>query len=62
MDPTGKNEPGLQDANAFIINIDDVEELANRMENGSLLRFVQAYRTHGHRGANLDPLDIMQRE
>lgn len=32
------------------------------MDNGGLLRFVQAYRTHGHRGANLDPLDIMQRE
>ncbi|KAJ2964596.1 hypothetical protein NQZ79_g439 [Umbelopsis isabellina] len=40
----------------------DAEELANRMDNGSLLRFVQSYRTHGHRGANLDPLDIMQRE
>ncbi|KAI8577536.1 hypothetical protein K450DRAFT_282476 [Umbelopsis ramanniana AG] len=40
----------------------DAEELANRMDNGGLLRFVQAYRTHGHRGANLDPLDIMQRE
>ncbi|KAI8060788.1 dehydrogenase E1 and transketolase domain-containing protein 1 [Gongronella butleri] len=34
------------------------EELANRMDNGSLLRMVQAYRTHGHRGAHLDPLGI----
>ncbi|ORZ14017.1 dehydrogenase E1 and transketolase domain-containing protein 1 [Absidia repens] len=32
------------------------------MENGSLLRMVQAYRTHGHRGAQLDPLDFMKRE
>ncbi|KAI8381129.1 oxoglutarate dehydrogenase, E1 component [Radiomyces spectabilis] len=38
------------------------EELANRMENGSLLRFVQAYRTYGHKGAHLDPLNIMQKE
>ncbi|KAI9028944.1 oxoglutarate dehydrogenase, E1 component [Phycomyces nitens] len=37
-------------------------ELASRKEGGSLLRMVQAYRTHGHRGAHLDPLDIMQRE
>ncbi|KAL0089060.1 hypothetical protein F4703DRAFT_1839178 [Phycomyces blakesleeanus] len=37
-------------------------ELASRKDGGSLLRMVQAYRTHGHRGAHLDPLDIMQRE
>ncbi|CAO3646284.1 unnamed protein product [Cunninghamella echinulata] len=37
-------------------------ELTNRMEHGSLLRMVQAYRTHGHRGAHLDPLDFMKRE
>ncbi|SAM06364.1 hypothetical protein [Absidia glauca] len=37
-------------------------ELNNRMDNGSLLRMVQAYRTHGHRGAQLDPLDFMKRE
>lgn len=37
-------------------------ELNNRMEHGSLLRMVQAYRTHGHRGAHLDPLDFMKRE
>ncbi|KAI9490360.1 dehydrogenase E1 and transketolase domain-containing protein 1 [Zychaea mexicana] len=38
------------------------EELANRMEYGSLLRFVQAYRQHGHKSARLDPLEIMQHE
>ncbi|KAI9478279.1 MAG: oxoglutarate dehydrogenase, E1 component [Benjaminiella poitrasii] len=38
------------------------EELANRMKYGSLLRMVQAYRAHGHEGANLDPLNIMKRE
>lgn len=34
-------------------------QLSNRMEYGSLLRMVQAYRTHGHKAAHLDPLDIM---
>ena len=38
------------------------EELANRVEYGSLLRFVQAYRQHGHKSATLDPLGIMQHE
>lgn len=38
------------------------QELANRMKHGSLLRMVQAYRTHGHEGAHLDPLNIMKRK
>lgn len=38
------------------------EELSNRMAYGSLLRLVQAYRTHGHKSAQLDPLDIMNHE
>jgi probable 2-oxoglutarate dehydrogenase E1 component DHKTD1 len=38
------------------------EELSNRMKYGSLLRMVQAYRTHGHEGAHLDPLNIMKRK
>lgn len=37
-------------------------ELANRVDNGSLLRMVQAYRTYGHKSAHLDPLDIMEHE
>lgn len=40
----------------------NTEELKNRMKYGSLLRMVQAYRTHGHEGAKLDPLDIMKRK
>ncbi|RUS14431.1 thiamine diphosphate-binding protein, partial [Endogone sp. FLAS-F59071] len=43
-------------------SIDTTEELANRIENGSLLRLVIAYRSHGHSGAYLDPLDIMERK
>ncbi|PHZ07394.1 2-oxoglutarate dehydrogenase, E1 component [Rhizopus microsporus ATCC 52813] len=38
------------------------QELANRSQYGSLLRMVQAYRTHGHEGAQLDPLNIMKRK
>lgn len=37
-------------------------ELSNRIKHGSLLRMVQAYRTHGHEGAQLDPLNIMKRK
>ncbi|GJJ77187.1 probable 2-oxoglutarate dehydrogenase E1 component DHKTD1 [Entomortierella parvispora] len=38
------------------------EELANRVENANLLRLVIGYRTHGHRRADLDPLNIVQAE
>jgi len=31
---------------------------SNRITNANLLRFVEAYRTHGHRKANLDPLGL----
>ncbi|CAG8496484.1 15859_t:CDS:10 [Acaulospora morrowiae] len=38
------------------------EELASRIENAGLLRLITAYRTHGHRAADLDPLGIMELE
>ncbi|CAG8435886.1 6888_t:CDS:10 [Diversispora eburnea] len=38
------------------------EELSNRIENAGLLRLITAYRTFGHRAADLDPLGIMKRE
>ncbi|CAG8589948.1 16970_t:CDS:10 [Dentiscutata erythropus] len=38
------------------------EELSNRVENANLLRYITAYRTHGHRCAYIDPLGIMERE
>jgi probable 2-oxoglutarate dehydrogenase E1 component DHKTD1 len=34
------------------------EEIANRSKYPNLLRLVTAYRTHGHRLASLDPLDL----
>ncbi|GAA6023910.1 hypothetical protein JCM10207_009271 [Rhodosporidiobolus poonsookiae] len=36
-------------------------ELTNRASNASLLRLVESYRKHGHRAAQLDPLDLAQR-
>ncbi|PPQ70860.1 hypothetical protein CVT26_014083 [Gymnopilus dilepis] len=37
-------------------------QLANRAENAPLLRYVDSMRTHGHRAARIDPLDLIQRE
>ncbi|TCD66088.1 hypothetical protein EIP91_001846 [Steccherinum ochraceum] len=37
-------------------------QLANRTANAPLLRYVDSLRTHGHRAARIDPLDILQRE
>ncbi|TDL25298.1 dehydrogenase E1 and transketolase domain-containing protein 1 [Rickenella mellea] len=38
------------------------EQLHNRAVNAPLLRYVDSMRTHGHRAASIDPLDILQRE
>jgi probable 2-oxoglutarate dehydrogenase E1 component DHKTD1 len=53
---------GYRVAKEFKLPDYTTEELANRMKHGSLLRMVQAYRTHGHEGAHLDPLNIMKRK
>ncbi|KAJ7069682.1 Transketolase, pyrimidine binding domain-containing protein [Mycena amicta] len=37
-------------------------QLKNRAENAALLRYVDSVRTHGHRAAKIDPLDLIQRE
>jgi probable 2-oxoglutarate dehydrogenase E1 component DHKTD1 len=37
------------------------KELANRNANSNLLRLVLAYRNHGHRAADLDPLGIQEK-
>ncbi|KAF7298919.1 2-oxoglutarate dehydrogenase E1 component mitochondrial [Mycena indigotica] len=36
--------------------------LLQRAENAALLRYVDSIRTHGHRAARIDPLDLIQRE
>ncbi|KAI8912779.1 thiamine diphosphate-binding protein [Gorgonomyces haynaldii] len=38
------------------------EELQNRNQNANLLRLVYAYRAHGHRAAQLDPLNMAPQE
>ncbi|KAI0029023.1 dehydrogenase E1 and transketolase domain-containing protein 1 [Vararia minispora EC-137] len=37
-------------------------QLKNRVTNAPLLRYVDSVRTHGHRAARIDPLDLLQRE
>ncbi|KZT69995.1 2-oxoglutarate dehydrogenase, E1 component [Daedalea quercina L-15889] len=37
-------------------------QLQNRIVNAPLLRYVDSLRTHGHRAARIDPLDLLQRE
>ncbi|TFY68504.1 hypothetical protein EVJ58_g984 [Rhodofomes roseus] len=41
---------------------DSPTQLQNRTVNAPLLRYVDALRTHGHRAARIDPLDLLQRE
>ena len=41
---------------------DTQTQLDNRAANASLLRYVDSMRTHGHRAARIDPLDLIQRE
>ncbi|ORX63115.1 oxoglutarate dehydrogenase, E1 component [Hesseltinella vesiculosa] len=57
-----KHVYGYRAPKPFVMPDYTQEELVNRMEQGSLLRIVQAYRTHGHRGAHLDPLGITKSE
>jgi probable 2-oxoglutarate dehydrogenase E1 component DHKTD1 len=44
------------------VSLDTPEQLENRSRNAPLLRYVDSVRTHGHRAARVDPLDLMQRE
>ncbi|THH09666.1 hypothetical protein EW145_g1851 [Phellinidium pouzarii] len=46
------------------INIEDdtPHQLQNRTRHAPLLRYVDSMRTHGHRAARIDPLDLLQRE
>ncbi|GJJ14902.1 hypothetical protein Clacol_009172 [Clathrus columnatus] len=37
-------------------------QLQNRTDNAALMRYADALRTHGHRAAKIDPLDLLQRE
>lgn len=41
---------------------DTQTQLQNRAANAALLRYVDSMRTHGHRAARIDPLDLIHRE
>lgn len=41
---------------------DNEAQLQNRHHNAALLRFVDSVRTHGHRAARIDPLDLIPRD
>ena len=41
---------------------DTQTQLQNRASNAALMRYVDSMRTHGHRAARIDPLDLIHRE
>jgi probable 2-oxoglutarate dehydrogenase E1 component DHKTD1 len=41
---------------------DTQTQLQNRASNAALVRYVDSMRTHGHRAARIDPLDLIHRE
>ena len=46
-----------------LFSVTDTEkQLINRDRNAPLLRYVDSMRTHGHRAARIDPLDLIARE
>ncbi|KAJ6508615.1 Transketolase, pyrimidine binding domain-containing protein [Mycena sanguinolenta] len=53
---------GFRKPREFIFPDYTPAQLINRAENAALLRYVDSVRTHGHRAAHIDPLDLIQRE
>ncbi|KAJ7928025.1 thiamine diphosphate-binding protein [Mycena leptocephala] len=53
---------GFRKPREFIFPDYTPAQLKNRAENAALLRYVDSIRTHGHRAARIDPLDLIQRE
>ncbi|KAG1729579.1 thiamine diphosphate-binding protein [Suillus lakei] len=53
---------GFRKARKFTISDYTSEQLANRATNAPLLRYADSLRTHGHRAASIDPLDLLRRE
>ena len=45
-----------------VLCTDTPAQLENRAINAPLLRYVDSMRTHGHRAARIDPLDLIHRE
>ncbi|KAK7041441.1 hypothetical protein VNI00_009307 [Paramarasmius palmivorus] len=53
---------GFRKAPAFEFPDYDSSQIENRHQNAALLRYVDNVRTHGHRAARIDPLDLIDRE
>ncbi|EMD32179.1 hypothetical protein CERSUDRAFT_118815 [Gelatoporia subvermispora B] len=53
---------GYREPKQFSLPDYTAEQLHNRTINAPLLRYVDSVRTHGHRAARIDPLDLLQRE
>ncbi|KAI0070572.1 dehydrogenase E1 and transketolase domain-containing protein 1 [Panus rudis PR-1116 ss-1] len=53
---------GYREARKFSLPDYSQTQLENRTVNAPLLRYVDSLRTHGHRAARIDPLDLLQRE
>ncbi|KAI0786303.1 dehydrogenase E1 and transketolase domain-containing protein 1 [Abortiporus biennis] len=53
---------GYREARKFSLPDYSHTQLQNRITNAPLLRYVDSLRTHGHRAARIDPLDLLQRE
>ncbi|KAI0084520.1 dehydrogenase E1 and transketolase domain-containing protein 1 [Irpex rosettiformis] len=53
---------GYREAKKFTLPDYSPTQLENRTINAPLLRYVDSLRTHGHRAARIDPLDLLQRE
>ena len=47
---------------AVSFRADTQTQLENRATNAALMRYVDSMRTHGHRAARIDPLDLIHRE
>ncbi|KAI0628692.1 thiamine diphosphate-binding protein [Trametes polyzona] len=53
---------GYREPRTFTLPDYTPTQLHNRTVNAPLLRYVDSLRTHGHRAARIDPLDLLQRE
>ncbi|KAI0063865.1 2-oxoglutarate dehydrogenase, E1 component [Artomyces pyxidatus] len=53
---------GFRKPRDFMLPDYSTSQLQNRVENAPLLRYVDSLRTHGHRAARIDPLDLLQRD
>ncbi|KAI0353832.1 dehydrogenase E1 and transketolase domain-containing protein 1 [Trametes cingulata] len=53
---------GYREPRTFTLPDYTPAQLQNRTVNAPLLRYVDSVRTHGHRAARIDPLDLLQRE